>query len=144
MKARSSMAALAAAALVAAISAGPAGAKDGRNAAFLGGAAAGVVGGVLLNQAVQGNVAQPQPDYVEPEPVYVQPAPRYVPRRQPVYVEPVVVDRNFSRMQQLQDLCDSGSRRACIRFGMILGQNREREAQWRRSRPDFYSWERSN
>jgi hypothetical protein len=115
----------------------PAAAKDGKNAAFIGGAAAGVVGGVLLNQALQGSAAaEPQPTYVEPAPRYVRPAP------QPVYVEPASGDRDYGRISRLRAMCDDGSRKACIRFGMILGQNREREAQWRRSRPDFYNWER--
>jgi len=109
-------------------------AKDGRNAAFIGGAAAGVVGGALLGNALQNR--QPEPVYEQPAPVYVQPAPRYV--------EPAPVrysDPQFDRLGRLQDRCDRGDRNACIRFGMILGQNREREAQWRRSRPDFYAWD---
>jgi hypothetical protein len=141
---KSSLAAVVAAILVPAIVAtAPAAAKDGKNAAFIGGAAAGVVGGVLLNQALQGNAAaQPRPAEVEPQPVYVQPAPRYVrPAPQPVYDEVDAGGRDFRRISRLREMCDDGSRKACIRFGMILGQNREREAQWRRSRPDFYNWE---
>ena len=104
-------------------------AKDGRNGAFIGGAAAGVVGGVLLNQALQNNAGA--------APVYVEPAP-------PRYAEPapVAYDREIEKMRRLRESCYDGSRRACIRFGMILGQNRERERAWRRSNPDFYAWER--
>jgi hypothetical protein len=124
-------------------------AKDGRNAAFVGGAAAGVVGGVLLGNAL--NNSQPEPVYEQPAPVYVQPAPRYVqpaPRYvqpAPRYVEPApvrYVDPAWGRLDRLRMDCDAGSRNACIRFGRILGQNREREAQWRRARPDFYAWDR--
>jgi hypothetical protein len=43
----------------------PASAENGRHGAFIGGAAAGVVGGVLLNQALQNN-SQPQRVYEEP------------------------------------------------------------------------------
>jgi len=51
-------------------------------------------------------------------------------------------DGEFGRMASLRDMCyRGGSPRACIRFGFILGQNRERQAQWRRSRPDFYDWQ---
>jgi hypothetical protein len=107
----------------------PALAKDGRNGAFIGGAAAGVVGGVLLNQALQNDAGA--------EPVYVEPAP-------PRYVQPARAahDPERARMRRLRQACDDGSRKSCIRFGMILGQNRERERQWRRSDPDFFAWER--
>jgi hypothetical protein len=39
-------------------------------------------------------------------------------------------------------LCDHGDRKACIRFGMLLGQNMERHAEWRRAHPEFWWWER--
>jgi hypothetical protein len=38
-------------------------------------------------------------------------------------------------------LCDRGDRKACIRFGMLLGQNMERHAEWRRSHPEWWWWE---
>jgi hypothetical protein len=124
---------LAAASFCAALSIGltaPAFAKDGRNGAFIGGAAAGVVGGVLLNQAIQNNAGAAEPVYVEPaEPRHARPA-------------PVAYDRERARMRRLREACYDGNRNACIRFGMILGQNRERERQWRRSDPDFFAWER--
>jgi hypothetical protein len=107
-------------------------AGDGRNAAFAGGAAAGVVGGVLLNQALQNNEGAP------PAPAYD--APRYA-RPAPVYDAPRY-DPMFDRLQRLRDACDDGNRSACIRFGVMLGENRERERQWRNERPDFYRWER--
>jgi hypothetical protein len=107
----------------------PVSAKDGRNGAFIGGAAAGVVGGVLLNQALQNNARAAEPVYVEPaEPRYARPA-------------PVAYDPERNRMRRLREACYDGSRKACIRFGMILGQNRERERHWRRSEPDFFAFE---
>jgi hypothetical protein len=39
-------------------------------------------------------------------------------------------------------LCDKGDRRACVRFGMMLGQNQERHAEWRRLHPEWWWWER--
>ena len=39
-------------------------------------------------------------------------------------------------------LCERGDRKACIRFGMILGENRARHAEWRRLHPDWWGWER--
>ena len=47
-----------------------------------------------------------------------------------------------ARMMQLRGMCDAGDRRACIRFGIIIGENRERMAQWRRQNPELFSWER--
>jgi hypothetical protein len=111
----------------------PAEAKDGRNGALLGGLAVGAVGGVLLGQAIAGQqqaapAPPPEPVYAEPEPVYQRPL-------------PVVVDPSLRKAQRLREECDDGSRESCIRFGIIIGQNREREAQWRRQNPDMFAWD---
>ncbi|MGE0565832.1 MAG: peptidase inhibitor family I36 protein [Pseudolabrys sp.] len=45
-------------------------------------------------------------------------------------------------MFALRRACDAGDRRACIRFGIIIGENRERRSQWRRDNPDLFWWER--
>jgi hypothetical protein len=37
-------------------------------------------------------------------------------------------------------LCEKGDRRACIRFGM-LGENRERHAEWGKHHADWWWWE---
>jgi hypothetical protein len=37
--------------------------------------------------------------------------------------------------------CNAGDRKACIRFGMLLGEMRERHAEWRRLHPEFWWWE---
>jgi hypothetical protein len=39
-------------------------------------------------------------------------------------------------------LCDKGDREACVRFGMMLGEMRERHAEWRRLHREFFFWER--
>jgi hypothetical protein len=39
-------------------------------------------------------------------------------------------------------LCDKGDRKACVRFGMMLGEMRERHVEWRRLHPEFFFWER--
>jgi len=46
------------------------------------------------------------------------------------------------RMANLHTLCDRGDRRACVRFGMLLQQNQEREGMWRHNHPEYYWWER--
>jgi hypothetical protein len=39
-------------------------------------------------------------------------------------------------------LCDKGDRRACVRFGILIGENRQRHADWRRLHADWWWWER--
>jgi hypothetical protein len=120
------------------IAPGTASAKDGKNAALLGGLAAGTVGGVLLGKALQDDQAQAQP---APQPVYEQPAPPQPVYRPPPQPAPVAYDPDMDQLARLHDGCDNGSRRACIQFGIMIGQHREREAQWRRSHPDYFQWD---
>jgi len=49
---------------------------------------------------------------------------------------------NEAEMIGLRQLCWTGHRNACIRFGMVLGANRERQKEWRRLHPDWWEWER--
>ena len=51
-------------------------------------------------------------------------------------------DARQAEMLGFHQLCDHGDRKACIRFGMLLGQNQERHAEWRKSHPEFWWWER--
>lgn len=39
-------------------------------------------------------------------------------------------------------LCDHGDKAACVKFGMMLQQNRDRHDEWRRSHPEFFFFER--
>ena len=39
-------------------------------------------------------------------------------------------------------LCEKGDRRACIRFGMMIEHDRDMHAEWRRTHPEFFWWER--
>jgi hypothetical protein len=39
-------------------------------------------------------------------------------------------------------LCEKGDRRACVRFGIIIGESRERHAEWRRLHREWFWWER--
>jgi len=47
-----------------------------------------------------------------------------------------------AEMLGFHQLCDRGDRKACIRFGIMIGENRERHAEWRRLHPEFWWWER--
>ena len=40
------------------------------------------------------------------------------------------------------DLCQKGDRRACVRFGILIGENREHHAEWRRRYSHWFWWER--
>ncbi len=108
--------------------------------AVLGGAALGTAGGLILGSALaNANRPQSAPAY------YVAPPP---PRPAPVeYVEAaprrVMVERSpfDGRAADLHMRCDDGDRHACIRFGILIGQHHEHIAEWRRSHPDFFSYE---
>jgi hypothetical protein len=39
-------------------------------------------------------------------------------------------------------LCDKGDRRACVRFGILIGENKQRQADWRRAHADWWWWEK--
>ncbi|MBV8110003.1 MAG: hypothetical protein JO012_09590 [Hyphomicrobiales bacterium] len=39
-------------------------------------------------------------------------------------------------------LCEKGDRRACVRFGILIGENKQRHADWRRLHADWWWWER--
>jgi hypothetical protein len=51
-------------------------------------------------------------------------------------------DELRERMLELRGRCEDGDRRACVRLGIIIGENRERRAQWRREHPDVFFYER--
>ena len=38
-------------------------------------------------------------------------------------------------------LCDKGDRKACVRFGILIGQNQQRHADWRRAHAEWFWWE---
>ena len=46
-----------------------------------------------------------------------------------------------AEMIGFHELCNKGDRRACVRFGILIGQNQQRHADWRRSHADWFWWE---
>jgi hypothetical protein len=124
-------------ALVAALAfAGHAQAKD-NTAAILGGVAAGALGGAVLGTVLSNRAqAQPAPVYVQPAP----PPPVIVEQPRPM-VRAVAASPYDDEIYNLKEACDSGSRRSCIRFGIMIGKHQERVATWRRTHPDFFSYE---
>lgn len=55
---------------------------------------------------------------------------------------PAQADEREERMHRLHFECDRGDRRACVRFGVMIGESREHHAEWRRSHPEWWWWER--
>jgi len=41
----------------------------------------------------------------------------------------------------LHQLCDRGDRKACVRFGMLLGEAKERHSEWRKAHAEWWWWE---
>jgi hypothetical protein len=81
-------------------------------------------------------VAAPPPRAVAPPP------PRAVAAPPPPGARAAARDELRERMLELREACDDGDRRSCIRLGIIIGENRERRAQWRREHPDVFAYER--
>jgi hypothetical protein len=54
----------------------------------------------------------------------------------------VVRDELRERMFRLREECEEGDRRACVRLGIVIGENRERRAAWRRENPELFFYER--
>jgi len=55
---------------------------------------------------------------------------------------PVARDELRDRMLGLRIACEDGDRRACVRMGIIIGENRERREMWRRENPEVFFYER--
>ena len=147
-------------------------AQDPVGGAILGGVTGGVIGGVLGGGrgaavgAVVGGVTgaaiaaqgQPRPGgyryyqqacYQQHGDGWVAVAPQYCApaAAAPVEVAPpprarIVRDELGDRMLQLREGCEDGDRRACVRLGIIIGENRERRAAWRHDHPDVFFYER--
>ena len=50
--------------------------------------------------------------------------------------------RRQAEMQRLYLLCEENYKPACIRFGIMIGENRGRVREWRREHPNWWWWER--
>jgi hypothetical protein len=47
-----------------------------------------------------------------------------------------------AEMIGFHQLCEKGDRKACVRFGILIGRNEQRHADWRRSHGEWFWWER--
>jgi hypothetical protein len=124
--------------VLATLACGAAQAKDGQNAAtILGGVAVGAVGGAVLGTMLNNRAPATQPVYVQPAP----PPPAVVEVEPYRPVRHIVASPYDDQAYSLKGACDHGSRSACIRFGIMIGKHQERVATWRRTHPDFFSYE---
>jgi hypothetical protein len=142
-------------------------AEDALGGALLGGAAGAIIGGAATGKAggaaVGGVIgaaagaaiasqgqARPGGYYYyqngcymrRPDGGWVAVAPDYCgARRAPVAIAPVR-DELSERMLNLRERCQEDDRRACVRLGILIGENRARRAAWRREHPEVFFYER--
>jgi hypothetical protein len=158
-------------ALALAIPVQEAAAQDALGGAIVGGAAGALIGGALGGKrgaavgaivggstgaviAAQGQ-ARPGGYYYyqngcymqRPDGAWVVVAPSYCASPPPVAVvqpPPRVVARDTlgDQMLQLREQCEDDDRRACVRLGIIIGENRARRDAWRREHPEVFFYER--
>ena len=83
-------------------------------------------------------IAIAMPEYCAAPP----PAPVEVPPPPPPSAAVVAGDELRERMLELRAGCEDGDRRACVRLGILIGENRERRAAWRRDHPEVFFYER--
>ena len=50
-------------------------------------------------------------------------------------------DAREAQLIGFHQLCDRGDRGACVKFGMMLQQNRDHHDEWRRTHPEFFFFE---
>jgi hypothetical protein len=66
---------------------------------------------------------------------------RHEPPPPPPTIGPVGGGDDLVRLFELRDACRGGERNACVRFGIIIGEHRERVADWRRDHPELFFYE---
>ena len=51
-------------------------------------------------------------------------------------------DAREAEMIGFHQMCDKGDRKACVRFGIMIGQNQQRHADWRKQHAEWFWYER--
>jgi len=131
----------------------------GAAGAIIGGAATGKAGGAVVGGVIgaaagaaiasQGQARSGGYYYYRdgcyrrrPDGAWVVVPPRYCgPPGPPVAIAPVR-DELSDRMMEYRARCEDGDRRACVRLGILIGENRARREAWRRDYPDVFFYER--
>jgi hypothetical protein len=142
-------------------------AQDPVGGAILGGAAGAIIGGAvgggrgaaagaIIGGATGAAIAaqgQPRPGgyrYYQnacyqqrPDGAWVAVAPERCapPSIAPVAVRPVP-DELSLRLVEFREGCEHHDRNACVRLGILIGENRERRAAWRREQPEAFFYDR--
>ena len=57
----------------------------------------------------------------------------------PAHAQNAAVEAEIVGFHQL---CEKGDRKACVRFGILIGRNEQRGADWRRAHADWFWYER--
>jgi hypothetical protein len=57
-------------------------------------------------------------------------------------VPPPRRDELRDRMLELRQACEQDDKRACVRLGILIGENRARREAWRREHPEVFFYER--
>jgi hypothetical protein len=57
----------------------------------------------------------------------------------PAHAQNAAVEAEIVGFHQL---CEKGDRKACVRFGILIGRNEQRNADWRRAHADWFWFER--
>jgi hypothetical protein len=105
----------------------------------------GVIAVLLLSVAVP---ARAQLIEIQPPSISIGPPRQYEePRPVPPPVERRAVRRDRWEIMREEMIgyrarCEEGDRRACVRLGILIGENRDRRAEWRTHNPEFFFWER--
>jgi hypothetical protein len=104
--------------------------------------------------AVQATQAQPMKEILEdltrpaPSPSPPLPYPRREEYREPMPPAPYPGrrDEHWERIReqmfQFKEGCEHGDRRSCVQYGILIGQNQERRADWQREHPELFWYER--
>ena len=50
-------------------------------------------------------------------------------------------DELRDRMREYRDECRDGDRGACVRLGIVIGENQARSDDWRREHPSYFWWD---
>ncbi len=53
---------------------------------------------------------------------------------------PAAADDLDYTLHRLHEACHLGDRGACVRFGILIGENRERREEWRHAHPEWFGW----
>jgi hypothetical protein len=54
---------------------------------------------------------------------------------------PALAQDREAELRRLHHECNEGDRKACVRFGIMLGEERAHHERWRREHPEWFFYE---